>query len=242
MDCREFEDLVGAYVDGELTGKPLHEFEGHRRSCSLCALLMDTVMDNRTVFSAIPEVEPPPELARKILEATRRPRFSLPGFLKSLLNPAPILSFSQRRLAAAALACLFLAAVGYNLINAPVARNLDPTGGSSPVLDNLTNKVVHRFVKLYEGAAEAWDSVVIFTEKTQVYLETKWEQVKDIFSPRDKKKETLPRNEKKDPNRSGMDRNCPGSIASARGLSEGSLPEGAPRASIPIRVLVPGLA
>lgn len=242
MDCREFEDLIGAYVDSELTGKPLHEFEGHRRACSLCALLMDTVMDNRSVCSSIPEVEPPPELARKILEATRRPKFSLPGFLKTLVHPAPILSFHQRRLAAAALACLFLVAVGYNLLNAPAARNLDPTGGSSPVLDNLTNKVVHRFVKLYEGAAEAWDSVVIFTEKTQVYLETKWEQVKDIFSPRDKKKETLPRNEKKEPNRSGMDRSCPGTLALVRGLFESVLPGGPPRASIPIRALVPGLA
>ncbi|MBP7864389.1 MAG: zf-HC2 domain-containing protein [Acidobacteria bacterium] len=241
MDCREFEDLVGAYVDGELTGKPLHEFESHRRSCSLCALLMDTVLDNRAVFSAIPEVDPPPELARRILEATRRPRFSPLGFLKSLLHPAPILSFHQRRLAAAALACLFLVAVGYNLLNAPVARNLDPTGGSSPVLDNLTNKVVHRFVKLYEGASEAWDSVVIFTEKAQVYLETKWEQVKDIFSPRDKKKETLPRNDKKDPNRSGMERSFPDTIA-LLGVFPGSfVPERAPCASIPSRALLPGL-
>ncbi len=219
MNCREFEDSIGAFMDGELEPSQLHEFDAHRRKCSLCAMLADTVTDNHSTLAAFPEVEPPAGLHDRILEASRKRRFSPASLFRALFQPEWFTLPSRRRFAMGMVGFLFVIAMGYNVFFSSSARSLDPSGGSSPILDDMSNRVMNRFVAVYEGAVDTWEAVAGFTEKAKAYLETKWEQVKGIFSPREKRKSNGLQEERRDNNKSGMERYIPCGSSALSGMA-----------------------
>ena len=71
MDCREAENLIGAYVDGELDLRAALEIETHIKSCSSCARALESHQALRTTLRSGKLAYAAPEaLRRRILLAT----------------------------------------------------------------------------------------------------------------------------------------------------------------------------
>ncbi len=78
MNCTEAENLVDAYVDGELELLKSLEVEAHLRDCPACARLRANHLALRDVLA--PLYEPAPAaLARRIRRSARPPRARLAG-------------------------------------------------------------------------------------------------------------------------------------------------------------------
>ena len=78
LTCREFEEFVLAYLDGELTPKQLTRFNMHLRMCRECreyiAAYQRTTEINRAVLGAPDESlsdDVPADLIKAILESKR---------------------------------------------------------------------------------------------------------------------------------------------------------------------------
>jgi hypothetical protein len=74
LTCEQFEVLLADKIDGEL-GSPartedLAAFERHIAECAACALLAEEAQSAVSFMEIAAEVEPPPALTAKILEAT----------------------------------------------------------------------------------------------------------------------------------------------------------------------------
>jgi hypothetical protein len=74
LTCEQFEVLLADKIDGEL-GSParaddLAAFERHLTECAACAQLAEDSLAAIAFMQIAAEVEPPPELTAKILEAT----------------------------------------------------------------------------------------------------------------------------------------------------------------------------
>ncbi len=67
MGCEEFEILLADYID---SGTASTEFLSHLESCAACALLTEDAQSAVAFMEIVAEVEPPPALAGKILQAT----------------------------------------------------------------------------------------------------------------------------------------------------------------------------
>ncbi len=72
MNCQEVEELAGAYALRALPADALQEVEEHLASCAAhpdMAALQATAL---TLIAAAPEMEPPPGLRTRLMEAVRR--------------------------------------------------------------------------------------------------------------------------------------------------------------------------
>ena len=74
LSCEQFEVLLADQIDGEL-GSParaedLAAFERHLSECAACAQMAEETRSALAFMEIAADVEPPPELAAKILEAT----------------------------------------------------------------------------------------------------------------------------------------------------------------------------
>jgi len=75
-NCTQSEERLSDYLDGVLAAEEAEAFSAHAAGCGHCGLLVANV---RGLVSRIHELEPvpePPQLARKILDATLGPRES----------------------------------------------------------------------------------------------------------------------------------------------------------------------
>lgn len=75
LTCEQFEALLADYIDGEL-GSSLRAadraaFEQHLAQCPACAQLTEDAQSALAFMETAADVEPPPALAAKILEATQ---------------------------------------------------------------------------------------------------------------------------------------------------------------------------
>ena len=70
MQCSQFEALLADAMDGTLTGGTQEAFDAHRLSCTVCGPLFAEVREGMLLLDALPEVEPPRNLAHNILAAT----------------------------------------------------------------------------------------------------------------------------------------------------------------------------
>jgi hypothetical protein len=67
MGCEEFEIQLADYID---SGTASAEFLRHLESCAACALLTEDAQSAVSFMETAADVEPPPELTGKILQAT----------------------------------------------------------------------------------------------------------------------------------------------------------------------------
>ena len=66
MTCKRFEELLSAYVEGELSAEERREMDGHIASCPACAELLAFFREAEGAMAALPEVEPGPDLMAKL--------------------------------------------------------------------------------------------------------------------------------------------------------------------------------
>ena len=64
MTCREFEELMTAYLDSELPVDKRESFEQHIRSCERCQAEMSTYENCTRIFQKFSKDEDPPETLR----------------------------------------------------------------------------------------------------------------------------------------------------------------------------------
>lgn len=187
MNCREFEDLLGAYIDQELESGQLASFEQHRRDCALCAMLVETLQECRDIFRDLPEVDPPPELSARILAVTSGAPRGVLGRISQLLHVPRAL---VPRLAVGALGVLFALTLSYNLFlqpgNLSGARQAETDLVS--LLDYSGNRAFTRVIQVYEGAKETWQGAVEIKDRAEGFVKSHWQQVKSVFRSDDKKK------------------------------------------------------
>lgn len=65
MNCKEFEELMTAYLDGELPQDMRDSFEQHIKSCDRCQAEMSTYENCKRIFRRFVKEENPPEALRK---------------------------------------------------------------------------------------------------------------------------------------------------------------------------------
>ena len=70
MPCNEFEGLLADALDQQLAGAKLESFRAHARVCPACGPLWAEVQAGERWLKSLAEVEPPSDLARRILLST----------------------------------------------------------------------------------------------------------------------------------------------------------------------------
>lgn len=65
MTCKEFEELMTAYLDGELPDDRRDSFEQHIGSCTRCQAEMSNYENCTRLFQRFVKDEDPPEALRK---------------------------------------------------------------------------------------------------------------------------------------------------------------------------------
>ncbi len=113
MDCKEFEALIDAYLDDELTRGAKEEFTAHISSCEKCKQSLAFAESVRKTLSSLPEIEVPADFTEKLnkrLAAEKKQR--------------PFIRYTARYGALAA--CLILAVVlGRGISEADFSNKFD---------------------------------------------------------------------------------------------------------------------
>lgn len=66
MTCERIEELLSAYLEGDLLPAEKAEFEAHLAACPECAELAALVREGMAAAAALPELEPSPELLARL--------------------------------------------------------------------------------------------------------------------------------------------------------------------------------
>lgn len=66
MTCKRFEELLSAYVEGELSAEERSEMDGHIAACPACAELLAFFREAGEALAGFPEIEPEPELMSRL--------------------------------------------------------------------------------------------------------------------------------------------------------------------------------
>jgi hypothetical protein len=70
LSCEQFEILLADYIDGALDASMREDFVRHLETCANCALLAEDAQSALALMEIAADVEPPPALVGKILQAT----------------------------------------------------------------------------------------------------------------------------------------------------------------------------
>jgi anti-sigma factor RsiW len=81
------EDMLSAYLEGELDGPQKADFEAHLAACPECASLLEAMRDARDALASLPELEPSPDLLRRLYAIPERKKRFRP-VLDFLLRPS----------------------------------------------------------------------------------------------------------------------------------------------------------
>ncbi len=155
LNCEQFEILLADYIDETLDKTSREEFVLHLDSCAACAAYAAEVRSAVSFMEIAADVEPPAELAGKILQATNEGwefKLRARGF-RGWLNRkfAPILK--PRFVMGAMLTMMsvsFLGRCGNDPTKPLTAADLDPVRLWSS-LDTRTHRLWDRSVKSYES-------------------------------------------------------------------------------------------
>jgi anti-sigma factor RsiW len=146
MTCERFEELLSAYLEGELSGEEKREMDIHIASCSACAELLSAFRETQEALSGFPEVEPGPALMARLYAVPEKKKFFKPIF-EFLVRPdlQPVF---------AALSVLFVA-VSFVLF-APQGR------GIQKAIDRQLHLGYNQVEKLYAKAGSVTDELGSF--------------------------------------------------------------------------------
>ncbi len=82
MNAAHVEELLSAYLEGDLDANGVAEVEAHLRLCPDCSDLLEAVGGAREALAALPEIDPPSGLLRKLYAVPDKRKFRLvPDFL-----------------------------------------------------------------------------------------------------------------------------------------------------------------
>jgi anti-sigma factor RsiW len=68
MTCERIEELLSAYLEGELAAAERSEVEAHLAGCPGCAALAGLMKETMAATSAFPEIEPSPALLARLYD------------------------------------------------------------------------------------------------------------------------------------------------------------------------------
>jgi anti-sigma factor RsiW len=84
MTCERFEELLSAFLEGELAAAERAEMEAHLAACSDCAELAGLMRETMAAGKGFPETEPSPALLARLYDipeaASRKGRLFRPVF------------------------------------------------------------------------------------------------------------------------------------------------------------------
>jgi hypothetical protein len=189
MKCQEFEERLSRYIDGDMTGELLEQFEQHGHTCTLCGILLESVQANKSIFESIPDLEPPAYLTNRILDATSRKKDT---FADRVLRIFRLDMPLAPRLAGAALILIFMITVGFNMFTQSPSEMLAMQDGNVDLVslvDYNGNRVFTKAVQAYQAVEETYDSVSSFFSSAAEFLKSNYEQVKNSFKGEEEKKE-----------------------------------------------------
>jgi hypothetical protein len=75
MTCERFEELLSAYLEGELSGEERLEMDGHLTVCSSCAEFLSLFRETQGALAGFPELEPGPALMAKLYAISEKRSF-----------------------------------------------------------------------------------------------------------------------------------------------------------------------
>jgi len=114
MQCSNVDNLLSAYLDGELSDQDRAAVEAHVRDCPSCASLLRSLKAASAMVSSLPRRTAPPDFAAGVLRRIEE----VTGGAEAAPVPAPVrhrpkLVYLIPRYAAAAVVLLAVGAVGY---------------------------------------------------------------------------------------------------------------------------------
>jgi anti-sigma factor RsiW len=80
MTCERFEELLSAYLEGEVSAEERREMDTHATSCPACAELLSLFRASQEALAAFPEVEPGPALMARLYAIPEKKKFFKPVF------------------------------------------------------------------------------------------------------------------------------------------------------------------
>lgn len=151
MNCNALENLWIDYFDHTLDETTRLQVDEHLRQCGKCTALVAEIRADLLLVSALPEMEPPARLIRKILADTFEAQ-AAPSWYESLfdfIRPQHLPKFAMGTLMTVASLTVLLYAAGIDF------RNLKPADLTPTKLWEATNREVHlaysRGVKYYNA-------------------------------------------------------------------------------------------
>ena len=80
MTCERFEELLSAYIEGEVGPAERREFDAHLAACPACAELLSVFRETRAALAGFPEVEPGPALMARLYAIPEKKNFFRTAF------------------------------------------------------------------------------------------------------------------------------------------------------------------
>lgn len=156
--CSQFASLLSPFLDDELTPEAHSRVSSHLSECTVCASELATVQHGRSLARAVPDVDVPPNLAFRILAATKEP-------------VSRQRRFQQLVLARPAVALGVMAAVSLLSVTLWVGR-VDKVPRSSHVQQEATAHPLHLAQLAAEiGSGPDFDSIAAMYQLRRVDLE-----------------------------------------------------------------------
>jgi anti-sigma factor RsiW len=88
MDCKDREEQLSAYIDGELSADERADIEVHLKGCPQCSRALEELKETVAHLQGVEEVEPPAWLKQKIMANVRAEAETKQGFWTRLFSPA----------------------------------------------------------------------------------------------------------------------------------------------------------
>jgi hypothetical protein len=94
MECRQIQETLSAYIDGEISQEEKTQVDTHLLSCDGCTLALSELSASLNRVRELEEVDPPPWLTQKIMEQVQEKAEKKKGlyerFFPQFLVPRPI--------------------------------------------------------------------------------------------------------------------------------------------------------
>ncbi|OPY71233.1 MAG: hypothetical protein A4E63_01621 [Syntrophorhabdus sp. PtaU1.Bin050] len=88
--CRDIQDKLTAYLEGDLTAEEKSLVEAHLASCKVCKAALIDLKKTTDLVQSLEDVEPPPWLTRKIMTLVREEAEQKGSILQKLFYPLRI--------------------------------------------------------------------------------------------------------------------------------------------------------